>query len=340
MTTQQQRVDAAAAEYGKRRSLYERLVEEVLFAISAGLSERELKPAALFGRTKTTDSFREKMRRKQYTNPLSEVTDLAGVRLVCLYDDDREAAVQVISSALTVVDHMDKTLELGVDKMGYVGSHLVIELGPTYSGARYNDIASLKCEVQVRTVLQDAWALISHHLVYKSELSMPNRIRRDLNNVSSLLEIAQGIFDTARDRRAAYLGQIRNKEDRPDEFLSQPLDHDTLLAYTIWKFPGLPVSDYWHNRMLMDLDFTRYPNLRSIDDVVASTRDAVEAYRSERPSTFLHGTDFLTKSLGFVDSDFREKHSWSEGTTDAFAKFAGLLRRSGEQGGGSRQSVT
>ena len=59
-----------------------------------------------------------------------------------------------------------------------------------------------------------------------------------------LLEIAQGVFDTVRDKRFSYIKEIQQKEQDPNLFLAQALDFDTLLAYSEWKFPYLKPS-YW-----------------------------------------------------------------------------------------------
>ncbi len=82
-------------------------------------------------------------------------------------------------------------------------------------------ITALAGEIQVRTILQDALAIIDHQLVYMNEGSTPERLRRDLNNVASLLEIAQGIFDTVREKRIAYVNEIQQKKEDPQPSLDR-----------------------------------------------------------------------------------------------------------------------
>jgi hypothetical protein len=211
--------------------------------------------------------------------------------------------------------------------MGYHGTHYVVSFGANYTGSRYEGITNLKCEIQVRTVLQDAGALISHHLVYKDEATIPERLRRDINNVASLLEIAQGIFDSVREKRDFYVQEIVRKEAEPPTFLSRSVDYETLQAYTKWKFPGLPISEHWHVRLLHDLDLDKYRTLRDIDAAVEAARPAVEKYSHENPCWFQAGTNFITKSLGFVDSDFRQKHRWGDKTIAAFEQLGHLVKR-------------
>jgi GTP pyrophosphokinase len=318
--------DRWIAEYRKLQPLYQRLVDEVRFILEQRSTDPKVKVVSIHGRLKKPDSLREKIERQNYANPLVEITDLAGVRVVCNYEPDLAVIGEFVRQKFAVHEKIDKSRALGVERMGYHGSHYVVSLGPKYSGARYDGITELKSEIQVRTVLQNAWALISHHLVYKDEATIPERLRRDLNNVSSLLEIAQGVFDSIREKRDVYVEEIERKEAEPPDFLSQPVDFDTLQAYTRWKFPDLPFSVRWHLRLLHDLDLTKYSTLSDIDAVVEAAKPAIDHYRQENPGWFLAGTDFITKSLGFVDLDFRRNHPWGEKTLVAFERLKGLVK--------------
>jgi len=318
--------DSIVREYAGRQSLYQRLVDEVKYVLNEKLKTGDIKPAAVSGRVKEVESLRSKLSRKHYKNPLEDITDFAGVRVVCNYEADSIKVASLIRSEFDICEHVDKSSDLGVDKMGYHGAHFIVMLGPRYSGTRYDGICALKCEIQVRTVLQDAWAMISHQLDYKNEDSVPPRLRRDLNNVSALLEIAQRTFDNVRDQRDAYVHEIEEKESDPNAFLAQPLDYETLLAYTRWKYPNLQPSEKLNLRLLQDLDQRSYPTLSQIDLAVEAAKSAVEAYHLENPDWFKSGTDFITKSLGFIDSAFLAKHGFAQRTREAIAKYKHLVK--------------
>lgn len=168
--------------------------------------------------------------------------------------------------------------------------------------------------------------LISNHLVYKDEDAIPQRMRRDLNNVSVLLEIAQDVFDTVLKKRKTYIQEIEVTEE-PLRFLSRPIDFDTLQAYTVWKYPKLPVSEQWLARPLLDLGRTRYLTLADVDAAVESSKPAVEQYRSQNPTWFQTGTDVITKSMGFVDRVFRERHPGGKKTLVAFRVLEHLVKK-------------
>jgi ppGpp synthetase/RelA/SpoT-type nucleotidyltranferase len=278
-------------------------------------------------RAKTIEKFLEKIDRKRcYDDPLKRITDLAGVRVVCLYDSDLQKIEDIIRTEFKVHYKKDKREYLGIDKMGYQGMHFIVELNKKYYGPRYDDLPGFMCEIQVRTVLHDAWAIISHHLVYKSKASVPEKFRRDLNNVASTLEVAQVVFDNVRDNRDHYTEEIQQKQDNRESFLSQPVDYDTLKAYTKWEYPKFEISKKWHPRMVEDLILSKYHSLQEIDDIVKAAKPAVDAYYQQRPDLFKFGTAFLTKSLGFTDKEFREQHAFGQPTRDAFEKYKHLVR--------------
>ncbi|WP_168193465.1 hypothetical protein [Bradyrhizobium sp. NAS96.2] len=320
-------VGARRDEYARIRPLYEKLAPEIRDILTAKLAAAGLAPVSLSHRTKTLDSFETKIGRKGYTSPLSQTTDLAGVRVVCAYEAELAKVAEIIGAAFDVRERIDKALDLGADRMGYNGKAYVVRLGAGYAGGRYDGITDLDCEIQVRTVLQDAWALIAHQLVYKNEGSTPERLRRDLNNVASLLEIAQAVFDSVREKREAYVSEIRQKENDRPAFLAQPLDFDTVMAYARWKFPQLDASERLTQMLLRDIDVKHYPTLRELNAVVDRASLAVDAYRNENPEWFKTGTDFLTKSLGFVDQKFRAKHGFAARTRAAFDRFQSLVAK-------------
>ena len=161
-------------EYEKRRLLYNALVDEIKFALEKEIEAQDIKVAAVTGRTKTLESLIEKINRKQYENPLTEIDDLAGVRVICLFDADIKKINDIIVNTFAVAETEDKTRELGLDRMGYQSRHYIVHLSPDYRGARYDNLGKLRCEIQLRNVLQDAWAQLSHNLVYKSENSIPD----------------------------------------------------------------------------------------------------------------------------------------------------------------------
>lgn len=318
-------IDRTVDHYKLKQPLYEKLAEEVSYVLSECLAEGKIKPVSMSRRVKTLESFREKITRKKYSNPMNQMQDLAGVRVVCAYQVELDLIEKIIEDNFEIIERTDKAEELGVNKMGYSGKAFVVKFGAGYSGGRYKDLTSLYCEIQYRTVLQDAWAIIDHQLVYKDEKFVPQRVRRDINNVASLLEVAQGVFDRVRAGRDEYIQEIKDIESDEVAFLNLPLNFDTVVAYSKRKFPDLDTSDYVTQLLLEDIRNDNYPTLSELDRVVEQASEAVKSYHRENPELFKFSTDFLTKSLGFVDLDFRKQHAFSKKTREAFENYESLL---------------
>ena len=78
---------------------------------------------------------------------------------------------------------------------------------------------SLVCEIQIRTILQDAWAEVEHELVYKSEFSpfdLP--LRRKLASTNASLSLADIIFQEIRDYQTKLQREV---DERRASFYEQ-----------------------------------------------------------------------------------------------------------------------
>lgn len=115
--------------------------------------------------------------------------------------------------------------------------------------------------------------------------------------------------------------------EEKDALLNSPIDNKSLREYTIFKYPGLDVSENIHNQLLRDIDSTKYSTLSQIETAVERARPAVEKYANESPDIFKYGTDFISKSLGFVDAGFLQKHPFSEATRNAVKKYLHLVKK-------------
>jgi len=304
---------------------YRKLKNQIKSQLDKKLAKTDFKIAAITSRIKETDSLRDKIRRKNYSNPIRDIKDFAGVRIVCGYESDFSEIEKIIYGLFNVHEKVDKTDELGVDKMGYHGRHYVVSFNDDYYLGRDNCSKNLYCEIQLRTVLQNSWAIASHHLIYKNQAGIPKQIRRDLNNVASILEIAQQVFDRIRDKRDNYIKEIDESTSEERKLLSREIDYETLRIYTVWKYPELPVSKKWQNRLLSDLNFAKYKTLNDINRAVEKADAAVKKYKRENPGWFKTGTGHITKALGFTDLEFRTKHPFGGKTRAAFQKYEKLV---------------
>lgn len=138
------------------------------------------------------------------------MTDLVGVRIVCLYEDDIVKVAEKVKSAFEVTEVTDrmKLSAQGVDRFAYRALHYDLLLGrPREALVEYKQIARFPVELQLRTIFQDAWSVIDHQLKYKKSIELS--LARRVNVFAALCELADQEFVRIRDEiRALPSGEF------------------------------------------------------------------------------------------------------------------------------------
>ena len=205
----------------------ERLIEELL-------REKRLDYVQVESRTKSVESFVAKLARRpgKYLDPLKDMHDLAGVRIICYYLSDVARAGALIEQEFTVDsdNSWNREERSDPDRFGYVSDHYVVSCSSTREALpEWNRYSGMRAEIQVRTVLQHAWAAIDHKLAYKRGSDVPKPLRRQLSRVSALLEVGDEQFEAARSASerldASYDARARAGE------LDIPIDVASVHAY-------------------------------------------------------------------------------------------------------------
>lgn len=181
-------------------------------------------PTAEVGaRPKEAASFAGKLIKKnKYKDPLKEVTDLVGARVIVHLHSEVEAVCQWIRDTFEIdrANSGDKLKELGADKFGYRSVHYVVEMraDKPKNADLPPALIGLKAELQVRTIAQHAWSDIGHDRVYKADCEIPDYWKRESNRISALLEAADQEFTRLVKGVAAYQDYARQS---PDDETSQ-----------------------------------------------------------------------------------------------------------------------
>jgi len=295
--------------------LNEKLCGEVVYLLKHILKNESVEYAHVTSRAKTLPSFCEKLNRKSYENPFSEITDLAGVRIVYLYASDIQRIETLIEREFEVVEKINKIQGQGSEKFGYSAFHYLVKIKTKQSGIRYEELKPLLCEIQVRTILQDAWALVAHHLSYKQEADIPQELRRKLNALSGLFETADDQFENIRHARIIYRDKVANEiKASPGVSLNEKINLDNLSAYVQWKFPDREEMDMENlSGLLSELKELGYQRMNQIDNVIEQTKDAVLLYEKEYPPrdeyddhfTTYGGVGMIRVALKFARKDYR-----------------------------------
>jgi predicted RNase H-like nuclease/ppGpp synthetase/RelA/SpoT-type nucleotidyltranferase len=173
------------------------------------LDEAGINYLSVTGRTKSVESFAEKAARTRdglplYADPLRDITDQIGVRVITYVNSDVSTVVELLADQMVVLDDRDMGLETASEgRFGYASRHLLIALGPDRAGdPAYAPMRDRTAQVQIRTVLQHAWAEFEHDIRYKG--SVPEEHARDFDRrftlAAGLLELADREFATIRER--------------------------------------------------------------------------------------------------------------------------------------------
>jgi|ERR1044071_2537357 ppGpp synthetase/RelA/SpoT-type nucleotidyltranferase len=231
MATKQER---AVQEYERLRPTYARFAERMAELLDTLISESDVKVHTIERRAKEVASFKEKLARpgKRYGDPIHEISDLCGVRIIAYYQEDVITIAQLIRAEFLVdeAESTDKARELDVNEFGYLSLHFVVSLVPPRSTLKeWKPFTELTAELQVRTVLQHAWAAISHALQYKREEEIEAVVARRLYRLSGLLELADEEFSTIRRQRTELQSQVSDQIDRGDRNLA--IDRTTVNEY-------------------------------------------------------------------------------------------------------------
>jgi ppGpp synthetase/RelA/SpoT-type nucleotidyltranferase len=185
-------------------------------------------------RAKTPESFLEKLERKsyKYQNPFAEITDLTGGRVITFYQDSVPRIVEIIRREFAIDEEnsFDKSAALKVEEFGYRSIHLVVTLSESRVAlGEWKRFAGIKFEIQVRSILQHAWANMSHKFDYKVTSQAPRDLQRKLFRLSALLELADEEFKTLLDQSEAISEEYRS--DVRSGKLDIPLDLDSLREF-------------------------------------------------------------------------------------------------------------
>lgn len=181
-------------EYDSKLELYNKVKDTALFKLSQEISGQKIKIHSLDKRVKDFDSFYDKIKRKKITDPFKEIYDIVGLRIVCLFLDDIQPLGDIINNTFEVIEEVNIIDDSDPRIFEYLGTQFKVKFKDKKSIPNYESIRNIPFEIQVRTISQDAWASISHHLDYKQEYGVPSHLKRDFYALSGLFYIADTHF--------------------------------------------------------------------------------------------------------------------------------------------------
>ncbi len=152
------------------------------------------------------------------------ISDILAVRIICPFISDIEKIEKILSENFIIREIERKGLDRSFKEFGYESIHLLLVI-PEDMLAGISFINPPVCEVQIRTILQDAWAEVEHELVYKAEFTpFDDPMKRKLAALNANLTLSDMLFQEIRDyqhqlsnelakRRVAFFKKIENSID-------------------------------------------------------------------------------------------------------------------------------
>jgi ppGpp synthetase/RelA/SpoT-type nucleotidyltranferase len=274
-------------EYAARHPALVAAGEQFLALVTSVLDDAGINYLSVAGRTKTVASFAEKVRRTRdgvplYTDPLREITDTIGIRVITYVHSDVKAVADLLRDQVVVKDDRDMGQETAQEgRFGYSSRHLLIGLDAAREGhPSYEMMRGHTAQIQIRTVLQHAWAEFEHDIRYKG--TMPDEHARDFDRrftlAAGLLELADREFSTIRDTLRA---SAANPTDTDGALDNDPrIDPRELAAFLAGQYAesGWSRSDHyaWISGLLLELGIVSLVELgevlRAGDEELIRTR--------------------------------------------------------------------
>ena len=276
-------VRLAVQTYAEMRPELRGSTERFVALVTTLLDDAGINYLSVTGRAKSVASFaaradRAVAGRPVFTDPLVEITDQIGLRVITYLHSDVAAVADLLADQITVLDDRDMGQETASGgRFGYASRHLLVALDPTRSApAAYAPLRDRSAQVQVRTVLQHAWAEFEHDIRYKGTIPEEHApdLERRFTLTAGLLELADRVLQDPR-QAAGHHDRPATSDQRPEPDASDPRISGSadqrISAKDLATFLGRPYADAgcsrtdryaWISGLLLELGIT------SLDDAL------------------------------------------------------------------------
>ncbi len=319
---EQDKVEAILKSYEEKYTIYEEFANSLKRLLADILTSEELKYLSIEARAKDPASLRAKLTPSPVNiEHLAEINDLTGARVITFVYEDIKLIEDFLSSCLKL-EPLTGDERLGVDRVGYRSHHWLV----SYSADRldlpeYKKFNGLKAELQIRTVLQHAWAQIGHNQVYKPNVILPEKLKRDFTLLAGHLEIADNEFSRISEAISNYGEEVEKKTSSGD--LDVPIDSISLRSFFDKKFDFLSKNekkfgpqDDMTERIIEELKLVDISTLKGLDAVIP--KDFIDKLMKFERATNFTGIARNIMVIADADKYFSSawRHSWTVNEDD------------------------
>jgi|GEM_PF-815584 len=192
-------------EYAKYQPLYKDFQSEVFEFVETFLAGSKLDIAEVKQRrgVKTFESLKENFtihNKYRGSKNIFDIKDIAGIRVVCHCEDDFENATLLLIGALrerysnVVLEMKGDENNHGKSRPSYRANHLTFTKSMIADGKAVN----ISCEVQVKTVMDDAWATQDRKYIYGKHVEGEAHDLTD--SVATIMKGCEGLWSLVKSK--------------------------------------------------------------------------------------------------------------------------------------------
>jgi len=271
--TQADVVAHAVREYAVRQPSLVPVTESFVSWVTTVLDDAGINYLTVSGRTKSVASYAAKAMRTnpngtpEFADPLTQITDTVGIRVITYVHSDVAAVAELLADQLTILADRDLGQETARGGgFGYASRHMLVHADPERPLASpYDSLNGHQASLQVRTVLQHAWAEFEHDIRYKGSIPVEQapELDRRFTLAAGLLELADREFSKIRDR----IRETARGETTGDDSGDPRIGAQELAAFLSARYPdaGWSRTEHygWISGLLLEL------GIASLDELAA-----------------------------------------------------------------------
>jgi len=325
-------------DYDERKELLSDFTIKMEQLLSELLKNNGIQIHQVSSRMKERSSLEKKIIRKEDKyKSLNEITDIVGIRIISNLESDINIIADIINSEFIVdEDNSIDKRKKNNDQFGYKSLHNIVNLNKSREKlVEYKRYKGLKFEIQIRSILQHAWAEIEHDLGYKGIVTIPDSAKRTFNRVSALLETADIEFDRLKKELDQYENTVDNLISSSSEnvFIDQAslnsLNSNNMIMKEVREIVHSKtgcsfVSNFEYKNIINILTgFYKIDTIKELEDMFVKYKDEYLNFVSEFMSN--KNYDELPNSVGiYYFLHFLSSKDEDEEIMDRYLEFSGI----------------
>lgn len=255
-------------------------------------------------RLKTEESALNKFDQWDSLDSAKEMHDLVGARFVVLFRTDLQVIEDVIKGfsgwSTASVRHFEDDVNDDPEVFDYQSIHLLIKgsRGTTINEHVLSD--DVTCEIQIRTLMQHAYAELCHDKIYKNFRAIPQSAKRLVARSMALMETTDSIFcETAK-----QLEEVAADRSRWMEHMSFVYGQAVQRIFPSGDLVCLIIFDRFQHLL---------ENVTPIEVGAVVDAPAIRSRMVERRADKLFGSPGCVLTYWLVENHFIEtKHMWPD----------------------------